>query len=125
MFAEDMSDIEVAMETITLSDLEAAAGVVAAHMPATPLIRWPLLAARTGADVWVKHENHTAIGAFKIRGGLNFLAKLKLKHVSSSSRREDTKASDSNSSATSEFSSKTCTCVPGFFKNPWPFLINS
>ncbi|MBT7943336.1 MAG: threonine dehydratase [Alphaproteobacteria bacterium] len=64
------------METISLSDLEAAAEVVAGHMASTPLIRWPLLSARTGADVWVKHENHTPIGAFKVRGGFNYMARL-------------------------------------------------
>jgi len=46
-------------------------------MAPTPVIRWPLLGLRTGAEVWVKQENHTAIGAFKIRGGLNFMARLK------------------------------------------------
>ena len=61
----------------SLNDLNAARDIVAGHMPETPLIRWPLLVARTGAEVWIKHENHTPIGAFKIRGGLNFLAKLK------------------------------------------------
>jgi threonine dehydratase len=61
-----------------LDDIRAARDIVAAHMAPTPLIRWPLLAARTGAEVWVKHENHTPIGAFKIRGGLNFMARLKL-----------------------------------------------
>lgn len=61
----------------TKEQLEIAAAIVSAHMAPTPLIRWPLLAARTGAEVWVKHENHTVIGAFKIRGGLNFMAKLK------------------------------------------------
>ncbi|MBL6947888.1 MAG: threonine dehydratase [Rhodospirillales bacterium] len=65
------------METVTLSDLEAAADIVAAHMTSTPMIRWPLLAARAGADVWVKHENHTPIGAFKVRGGLNYMTRLK------------------------------------------------
>ncbi len=61
----------------TRERLETAAAIVSAHMAPTPLIRWPLLELRTGAEVWVKHENHTAIGAFKIRGGLNFMAKLK------------------------------------------------
>ena len=78
MFDAGLSDIEGDMETITLSDLEAAAGIVAGHMAATPLIRWPLLSARSGADVWVKHENHTAIGAFKVRGGFNYMARLKI-----------------------------------------------
>ncbi|MEE9316947.1 MAG: threonine dehydratase [Rhodospirillales bacterium] len=61
-----------------LDRLTAARGVVAAHMGPTPHISWPLLSRRTGADVWVKHENHTSIGAFKVRGGFNFMARLKL-----------------------------------------------
>ena len=61
----------------TKEQLEAAREVVAAHMAPTAHIRWPLLASRTGAEVWVKHENHTPIGAFKIRGGLNYMNKLK------------------------------------------------
>ena len=61
----------------TKDQLDAARAVVSAHMAPTPEIRWPLLGERTGAEVWVKHENHTPIGAFKIRGGLNFLSRLK------------------------------------------------
>ena len=61
----------------TLDELESARAVVARHMAPTPHIRWPLLASRTGAEVWVKHENHTPIGAFKIRGGLNYMNRLK------------------------------------------------
>jgi threonine dehydratase len=57
--------------------IEAAADIVHAAMPATPTHAWPLLAARTGADVRVKHENHTPIGAFKVRGGLIHLRELK------------------------------------------------
>jgi threonine dehydratase len=53
-----------------LRDIEAAAGIVRTVVPPTPQYRWPLLCARLGADVWVKHENHTPAGAFKIRGGL-------------------------------------------------------
>jgi threonine dehydratase len=54
----------------TLTDLEAAAAVVYRTMSPTPQQRWPLLDARAGASVWVKHENQTPVGAFKIRGGL-------------------------------------------------------
>ena len=43
-----------------------------AHLPATPQIAWPLLQRRTGAEVWVKHENHLPTGAFKVRGGVVF-----------------------------------------------------
>ncbi len=53
-----------------LVDLEAAARIVHAVMPPTPQICWPLLCERLGTEVWVKHENHTPVGAFKIRGGL-------------------------------------------------------
>jgi threonine dehydratase len=53
-----------------LGELESAAEVVHRAMPPTPQYRWPLLDERTGARVWVKHENHTPVGAFKVRGGL-------------------------------------------------------
>ena len=57
----------------TLTELEDAARLVHARMQPTPQIRWPLLAARTGADVVVKHENHAPTGAFKVRGGITFI----------------------------------------------------
>lgn len=55
-----------------LSQLEAAVRVVHDVLPPTPQIVWPLLNQHLGAEVWVKHENHTPVGAFKIRGGLVF-----------------------------------------------------
>src|SRR5580658_7468940 len=45
-------------------------------MPPTPQYCWPLLSARAGAEVWVKHENHTPVGAFKLRGGLVYMEEL-------------------------------------------------
>lgn len=54
----------------TLAQIESAARIVHAVMPPTPQYRWPLLCERLGAEVWLKHENHTPIGAFKVRGGL-------------------------------------------------------
>jgi threonine dehydratase len=59
---------------IPLLEIEAAARDVYAAMLPTPQYAWPLLAARTGRAVWVKHENHTPTGAFKVRGGLHLLA---------------------------------------------------
>ena len=53
-----------------------AARTVHAVLPATPQYAWPLLAERTGCEVWVKHENHTPAGAFKIRGGIIYLDRL-------------------------------------------------
>jgi threonine dehydratase len=61
----------------SLGDLESAARVVYAAMPPTSQQRWPLLDARCGAAVWVKHENHTPVGAFKIRGGLVYFDHLR------------------------------------------------
>jgi threonine dehydratase len=58
-------------------ELEAAVALVHAAMPPTPQFSWPLLNQRAGCDVWVKHENHTATGAFKIRGGIVMLDALK------------------------------------------------
>ena len=58
----------------TQAELEAAQRIVYAAMPPTPQYAWPLLAEATGAEVWVKHENHTPIGAFKLRGGLVHMA---------------------------------------------------
>ena len=54
----------------TLEQLESAAALIHAVMAPTLQHNWPLLAARCGCEVWVKHENHTPIGAFKIRGGI-------------------------------------------------------
>src|SRR5690606_3625845 len=53
-------------------EVAAARAIVRAAMPATPQYAWPLLRQRLGITVWVKHENHTAIGAFKLRGGLTY-----------------------------------------------------
>jgi len=62
---------------VTLADLEAAARVVYTAMVPTPQQRWPLLDARCGTAVWVKHENHTPVGAFKVRGGLVYFDHLR------------------------------------------------
>jgi threonine dehydratase len=64
------------MKLPSLEGIEAAAQVVYRFMPPTPQYRWPLLAERAGVDVWLKHENHTPIGAFKIRGGLAYFSEL-------------------------------------------------
>ena len=60
----------------TLTDLEVALRAVHAVFPGTPQYAWPLLAERIGAEVWVKHENHTPTGAFKVRGGLIYMERL-------------------------------------------------
>src|SRR5712671_862692 len=60
-----------------LRQLERAQEIVAAAMPPTPAYAWPLLSERLGATVIVKHENHTPIGAFKVRGGLIYVDRLK------------------------------------------------
>ena len=56
-----------------LDEVRAAQQVVYAAMPPTPQYRWPQIDARAGRTVWVKHENHTPVGAFKLRGGLVYM----------------------------------------------------
>jgi len=58
---------------ISAATFEATAKTVHAVMQPTPQYNWPLLSARAGADVWVKHENHTPTGAFKVRGGVIYV----------------------------------------------------
>jgi len=60
-----------------LPQLERAHAIVGAAMPPTPVLAWPLLSERLGATAIVKHENHTPIGAFKVRGGLIYVDRLK------------------------------------------------
>jgi threonine dehydratase len=60
-----------------LGQLERAQDIVGAAMPPTPAHQWPLLSDRLGATAIVKHENHTPTGAFKVRGGLVYLDRLK------------------------------------------------
>ncbi len=61
---------------LTLAEVKAAARIVYAAITPTPQYCWPLLCQRLGTEVWVKHENHTPIGAFKIRGGLVYFEHL-------------------------------------------------
>jgi threonine dehydratase len=61
----------------TLAQMDDAARLISTHMPPTPQYRWPLLDDAAGTEVWVKHENHTPVGAFKIRGGIVYLDALR------------------------------------------------
>jgi threonine dehydratase len=63
--------------TMTLEELDRAAGLVYQVMAPTPQYAWPKLRSRIGCNVWVKHENHTPTGAFKVRGGLVYMDRLK------------------------------------------------
>jgi threonine dehydratase len=62
---------------IDLATLETAAALVHRIVPPTPQYCWPLLSQRLGCELWVKHENHTPTGAFKIRGGLVYLDEIR------------------------------------------------
>lgn len=57
----------------SLDEVREAADLVHSTLPATAQFCWPLLCERAAAEVWVKHENHQPIGAFKVRGGLVLL----------------------------------------------------
>ncbi len=64
----------------TMEELDEAARLVYRQISPTPQYDWPLLSRRVGTAVWVKHENHTPIGAFKIRGGITFIDWLRRSH---------------------------------------------
>lgn len=61
----------------TKNELEEAAELVHRFVPPTPQHVWPQICEKAGATVWVKHENRTPTGAFKIRGGITFVDWLK------------------------------------------------
>ncbi|HJY79044.1 MAG TPA: threonine dehydratase [Burkholderiales bacterium] len=65
------------MNLPTLAEIESAAQTVYRAMPPTPQYRWPLLCEHLGTEVWLKHENHTPVGAFKLRGGLVYFSQLR------------------------------------------------
>lgn len=67
-------------QSFDLATLDSAAAQVHASMPATPQYAWPTLAKALGVNVWVKHENHTPTGAFKVRGGITFMHWLRQAH---------------------------------------------
>src|ERR1700744_3612173 len=61
------------MELPGLEELRRATELVRTVMPPTPAYTWPLLNARAGAEVWLKHENHSPVGAFKLRGAMIYM----------------------------------------------------
>jgi threonine dehydratase len=61
---------------LSLGDLASAADEVHAVLAPTPQYVWPLLCERVGTEIWVKHENHLPVGAFKVRGGLVLMHRL-------------------------------------------------
>lgn len=72
-----MTEISVLITSLpTIDEVRAAQKLVYSVMPPTPQIVWPLLCERLGTEVWVKHENHTPIGAFKARTAVVYAAEL-------------------------------------------------
>jgi threonine dehydratase len=68
------------MPLFTRTELEQAAELVYRQMLSTPQYSWPLINEAAGTEVWVKHENHTPTGAFKVRGGITFMDWLVREH---------------------------------------------
>ena len=77
LYIEDYLTRDSIMSLFTLSELEQSVTKVYQQMSATPQYIWPLLCNQLGINVWVKHENHTPTGAFKVRGGITILDWLK------------------------------------------------
>lgn len=68
------------MQLPSLDDIQRASDIVHTVMPPTAQYTWPLLNARAGAEIWVKHENHSPVGAFKLRGAMVYMDWLKQHH---------------------------------------------
>jgi threonine dehydratase len=68
------------MQLPSLAQIRDAQTVVYRHMPPTPQYTWPLVNQRLGTEAWIKHENHTPVGAFKLRGALVYMDWLKQTH---------------------------------------------
>ena len=64
------------MKAPSFEDVLAARERIAPHLSPTPLHEWPLLSELVGTQIWVKHENHQPVGAFKVRGGVNLVSQL-------------------------------------------------
>ncbi len=69
--------MQLSTSILDLAELNEAAEFVHRTIPPTPQYCWPKLGRRIGCNVWVKHENHTPTGAFKVRGGLVYLDRLR------------------------------------------------
>ena len=61
----------------SIQDIQKAAQIIYQSMPPTPQYCWPMLCEKLGTEIWLKHENHTPVGAFKIRGGLVYFENLR------------------------------------------------
>src|SRR5271168_4758520 len=61
------------MDLPSLEEIRRATELVRTVMPPTPTYTWPLLNVRSGAELWVKHENHSPVGAFKLRGAMVYI----------------------------------------------------
>ena len=70
----------------TLNEIIAARDEIGQFVPPSPQYRWPLLCERLATDVWVKHENTTPIGSFKIRGGIHYMQTCEADHVITATR---------------------------------------
>jgi threonine dehydratase len=67
------SDLSALLAAVSVDAIRAAQPVIYQTLQPSPLLEHPLLNAAVGARVFIKHENHLPTGAFKVRGGLNFM----------------------------------------------------
>jgi threonine dehydratase len=72
----EIAQLDGSIVSFSMQELEGAAEIVSGVLPPTPQYPWPKLRRRTGCTVWVKHENHTPTGAFKVRGGIVYMDRL-------------------------------------------------
>jgi threonine dehydratase len=91
-----------------LAEVFAARKRIAPYLRPTPLYRYPALDELTGAQVWVKHENHQPVGAFKVRGGVNLVSQL-----TADERRRGVITASTGNHASRSLTRRTCSvCGP-------------
>src|SRR5579863_722398 len=74
--------VQDSITPLSLAELDAAAELIYRYMKPTPQYCWPLLSRRLGCEVWVKHENFTCVGGFKVRGGILYAEQLRRENPS-------------------------------------------
>ena len=66
----------IPLDDVTFTDILKARRNLRAYLRPTPLFHYPALSKMVGAEIWVKHENHQPVGAFKVRGGVHLISQL-------------------------------------------------
>jgi threonine dehydratase len=77
----ESDNLQSMLERVSIEGIRGAATVIYRHLAPSPLLNWPLLDQEAGLRIFLKHENHLPTGAFKVRGGINFMSRFAAAHA--------------------------------------------